>query len=225
MATDTCCHSQSLNLVLIENAVDNVGYIIQLHDLTIDDGVGLKILKAQVHQLKAVPLLLQLHSFYGAGADVEADEIFFARAFLKHVYLFLTAKRERILCCCRRRARAFIALETRLLAVFVELTGLSIFKTGSLGGRLMWKGHDSEAGRAFACAQFKNHWFAWNLAFLKIEGCWNEDEENGKSLIGQHSSLLSSSRLQYRLNNVNHYFARFNSMSYSVLRGTLSSEV
>src|SRR6266550_2050109 len=58
----------------------------------------------------------------------------------------------------------------------------------------------------------------------KIEGCWNEDEKDGKSLIGQHSSLLSSSRLQYQSNNVNHYFAWFNPMPCPVLRGSLSSK-
>jgi hypothetical protein len=169
MAANAGCDSQSLNLMLVENAVNNVGYVIQLHDLTIDDGVGLQIFKAQVHEMKAVSLLLQLDGFYRAGTNVEANEIFFA-TFLKHVYLFLTTKRERILCCCRRRARAFIALETRLLAVFAGVTGLSIFKTGFLDGRLLWQAYDSEAGRAFACAEFSKSLVLWEFGLLKTEG-------------------------------------------------------
>jgi hypothetical protein len=136
MAANSGCDSRGLDLMLIEDAVDHVRYVIQLHDLTVNDCVGLKILESQVHEVKVVPLLLQLDGFDGAGTNVEANKILFAHTFLKHVYLFLTTERERILCLSRRRARAFIALETRLLAVFAGATGLSIFKTEFLGGRL-----------------------------------------------------------------------------------------
>src|SRR6266550_7666204 len=117
--------------------------------------------------MKAITLLLQLDGFYGTGADIEANEVLFSHTFLKHVYLFLTAKRERILCCCRRRARAFRALETRLLAVFGGVTGLSIFKTDSLD-RLLRRANDSEAGRAFS-ATFNNQEFSGNFAFRKAK--------------------------------------------------------
>jgi hypothetical protein len=137
MAANAGSDSGSLDLMLVENAVDNVRHVVELHDLTIDDRVGLEIFKAQVHQVKAIALLLQLDGFDRAGTNVKTNKISLAHTFLKHIYLFLTTKRERIRCCCRNRARAFIALETRLLAVFVRVTGLSFFKTSFLDGRLL----------------------------------------------------------------------------------------
>ncbi|MCA1607647.1 MAG: hypothetical protein LC775_19760 [Acidobacteria bacterium] len=45
------------------------------------------------------------------------------------IYLFLATKRERILCCRRNRARAFIALDCRHLRVLMSGVGcLSFFK-------------------------------------------------------------------------------------------------
>jgi hypothetical protein len=49
------------------------------------------------------------------------------------IYLILAALRERILCCWRMRARAFIALGSRLFVILAGFICLLLFKSSDLG--------------------------------------------------------------------------------------------
>ena len=84
VAADSGCNSRGSNLVFVEDVCNNIGNVIELHDLTVDNRIGLQIFKAQVDQLIRTALLLEFDSLYGAGADVEANQILFAVTFVEH---------------------------------------------------------------------------------------------------------------------------------------------
>jgi hypothetical protein len=93
MAANAGGDSGGFDLMLVENAVDNVGHVIELHYLTINDGVCLEIFEPQIYQLKAVALLLQLDGFDRTGTDIKADKI--SLTFLKHS-IYSSRQRESV---------------------------------------------------------------------------------------------------------------------------------
>src|SRR3989442_13683415 len=66
-------HSGSFDLVLAEDAGDDVSNVIEFHDLPINNCVRLKILESQTHQLKLAAFPLQFHSLNRTRSDIEAD--------------------------------------------------------------------------------------------------------------------------------------------------------
>ena len=52
--------------MLIEYVRDNIRHIVELHDLTIDDCVSLKIFKTHIEKLESRSLLAQFNRLYGA---------------------------------------------------------------------------------------------------------------------------------------------------------------
>src|SRR5687767_7725837 len=93
MAAHSCRNSGSLNVVLGKNACDDVGDVIKLHDLPVNDRVGLKILESEIHQLKVAAFPLQLNRFDGTRADIETNEIFLSHTFFEHD-LFIPCDKE-----------------------------------------------------------------------------------------------------------------------------------
>ena len=73
MAANTGSYSSGLNLMLTKDARYDIRDIVELHDLAVDDCVGLQIFKSQVNQVKAVALLLQLNCLYGTGTNIESN--------------------------------------------------------------------------------------------------------------------------------------------------------
>ncbi len=126
VAAHAGCDSRGFDLVLVENAGDNVRNVIELHDLTINDGVGLKILKSQVNKLIAVALLLELDCLYRAGTNIEANQILLAVAFFEHD-LFIPRDKERADSVLLTEASArFHCSRQPALDRFVDLRGLLI---------------------------------------------------------------------------------------------------
>jgi hypothetical protein len=77
-----------LDLVLAKDACDDVRHVIQFHDLTINDGVCLKVFVAETDELKVAGLTLQLDGFDGTGTDVHSDKVLFAETFFEHDLIF-----------------------------------------------------------------------------------------------------------------------------------------
>jgi hypothetical protein len=71
--------------VLAEDVRDHVGDVVELHDLAIDDRVGLEVFESEVEKLEGTSLFTELNRFHGTGADVETNEVLFSRAFFEHV--------------------------------------------------------------------------------------------------------------------------------------------
>jgi hypothetical protein len=89
------------------------------------------------------------------------------------IYLFLAAKRERIRCCCRSRARAFIALDKRDLHVLLIGAGsLLFFKPDVLEASLRISGVELWEGRGCAQVSKFEHYLVslGGLAFSSNEG-------------------------------------------------------
>jgi hypothetical protein len=94
MAANSRGDSRRSNLVLVKDAGNNIRHVVELHYLAVNDAVSLEILESEVDQLKAVAFLLELNSLYGAGANVEANQILPAVTFFEHD-LFIPRDKER----------------------------------------------------------------------------------------------------------------------------------
>src|SRR5262249_50275104 len=73
VATDSGSNARGPYLVLAEDVRDHVGDVVELHDLTIDDGVGLEVFESEVEKLKGISLFVELNRLHRTGADVETN--------------------------------------------------------------------------------------------------------------------------------------------------------
>jgi hypothetical protein len=68
-----------------EDLSDHVGDIVELHDLPVDDRVGLKVFEPEVEKLEVRSFFGELNCLNGTGADVQTNEVLFAGASFEHV--------------------------------------------------------------------------------------------------------------------------------------------
>src|SRR6185295_12911119 len=85
MTTDAGGNSRGANLVFAEDVRDHVGDVVELHDLAIDDGVGLEVFESEVQKLQSSSLFAELNSLHRTRTDVETNEVLFSGAFFEHV--------------------------------------------------------------------------------------------------------------------------------------------
>src|SRR5262245_23680051 len=81
MAADSCGDAVGANLMFTEDVGDDVGDVVELHDLPVDDRVGLKVFEAQVEKLKARSSFAEFNCLDGTGTDVQTNEVLFTGAF------------------------------------------------------------------------------------------------------------------------------------------------
>src|SRR5215207_6945353 len=85
MTTNAGGNTRGADLVFAEDVRDHVGDVVELHDLTVDDGVCLEVFEAEVEKLQSSSLFAELNSLHRTRADVETNEVLFSGAFFEHV--------------------------------------------------------------------------------------------------------------------------------------------
>jgi hypothetical protein len=73
MTTYSGGNSGSFDLMLAEDAGDDVSNVIEFHDLPVNHCVWLKILESETHQLKLAAFPLQFDRLDRTRSDIEAD--------------------------------------------------------------------------------------------------------------------------------------------------------
>jgi hypothetical protein len=70
--------------MLVEDARNNIGDVVELHDLAINNGIRLKVFEPQVDELETAALPLKLNRLDRARTDIKANEILLTHTFFEH---------------------------------------------------------------------------------------------------------------------------------------------
>jgi hypothetical protein len=84
VATDAGSNTRGSYLVFAEDVSDDVGDVVEFHDLAVNNRVSLEVFEAEIEERETGALATQFNRFHRTRTDIETDEILFSGGFFEH---------------------------------------------------------------------------------------------------------------------------------------------
>jgi hypothetical protein len=70
--------------VFAEDVSDDVGDVVELHDLAVNNRVSLQVLESEIEKRETGALATKLNRFHRTRSDIETNEVLFSGGFFEH---------------------------------------------------------------------------------------------------------------------------------------------